>query len=190
MPRVRVDWADRPDEALGTAFGRGRTNAGRAIRGGGGNFALAQEYPHLADYAKIAQGAGGNDADVIWHGGLSRERVAEILKQSQGLCCTSVYEGFPNTFLEAWCHGRPVISSFDPDGLIASRGLGTYAMNVERFTAGIRTVLKGTRRRSAWWRIAGNISSSTHSKEMALPRFEAEFLRVLKGDVAAMRWAL
>lgn len=37
---------------------------------------------------------------------------------------TSDSEGFPNSFLQAWIRGVPVISFFDPDGLIKSRELG------------------------------------------------------------------
>jgi glycosyltransferase involved in cell wall biosynthesis len=38
---------------------------------------------------------------------------------------TAVQEGFPNTFVQAWMHGAPVVSlSVDPGSVIARHGLG------------------------------------------------------------------
>lgn len=50
-------------------------------------------------------------------------------------------EGFPNTFLQAWERGIPVISIFDPDGIIERYGLGSAAVDVETMRRALEGVL-------------------------------------------------
>src|SRR5690606_14607407 len=57
-------------------------------------------------------------------GPVPREDVPNLYRNASLLCCTSDYEGFPNTFLEAWSLGVPVVSTIDPDGVIRRHGLG------------------------------------------------------------------
>jgi glycosyltransferase involved in cell wall biosynthesis len=61
---------------------------------------------------------------VMW-GRLDNAKTRELIAHSKALVNTSLVEGFPNTFLEAWCIGKPVISfNVDPDGVIAKYNLG------------------------------------------------------------------
>ena len=62
--------------------------------------------------------------NVVWHGRVARERMPALYRAALCLCCTATLEGFPNTFLEAWSEGTPVVSTFDPDQLIRSGELG------------------------------------------------------------------
>lgn len=54
---------------------------------------------------------------------------------------TSDYEGFPNTFLQAWARRVPVASFCDPDGLIGRRGLGRACGNIDEMQTALQTLL-------------------------------------------------
>jgi glycosyltransferase involved in cell wall biosynthesis len=54
---------------------------------------------------------------------------------------TSSIEGFPNTFLQAWIRGVPVVSFFDPDSLVKRLQLGRVANSLDEMREGIRGLL-------------------------------------------------
>ncbi|HEU4779372.1 MAG TPA: glycosyltransferase family 4 protein [Steroidobacteraceae bacterium] len=54
---------------------------------------------------------------------------------------TSSIEGFPNTFLQAWVRGVPVVSFFDPDSLVQRLKLGYIASSIDEMREGIRSLL-------------------------------------------------
>ena len=53
-----------------------------------------------------------------------RSQVGEFYDRCRVFLNTSDVEGFPNSYLQAWVRGRPVVAVFDPDGLIKREGLG------------------------------------------------------------------
>jgi hypothetical protein len=55
---------------------------------------------------------------------------------------TSDLEGFPNTYLQAWVRGIPVVTTFDPDGQVRSAGLGSSHSNVTEMIQGVETMLR------------------------------------------------
>jgi glycosyltransferase involved in cell wall biosynthesis len=102
----------------------------------------------------------------------ARYRAASIL------CCTSHYEGFPNTFIEAWSHGIPVVSTVDPDGLLATRRLGAAAGNAAEMVRAISSLLDDSRRWSESSRRAREYYLASHAVDSAMSRFEELFRRI------------
>jgi len=75
----------------------------------------------LHDRVQTRAAALGN---VTLTGHVPHDRIHEHYARASILLHTSMAEGFPNVFLEAWGHGLPVVSTFDPDSVIMHHGLG------------------------------------------------------------------
>lgn len=55
---------------------------------------------------------------------------------------TSKYEGFPNTFLQAWRRGTPVISYVDPDNVIKTHRLGRVIGSEREFCVALSDLIR------------------------------------------------
>ncbi|MBI5197025.1 MAG: glycosyltransferase family 4 protein [Nitrospirae bacterium] len=117
--------------------------------------------------------------NVTIHGMVRRDRLPHLYKNASLLCCTSLYEGFPNTFLEAWSHGLPVVSTYDPDDLISAHKLGIAAADKHGLVSGIKALMESP---DLWPMISENARryfSSNHALDPVMIRFEKVFLDLL-----------
>jgi glycosyltransferase involved in cell wall biosynthesis len=120
--------------------------------------------------------------NVVWHGRKLRHEMPEMYHNAACLLCTSVREGFPNTFLEAWSCGVPVVSTLDVDGLIESRGLGKVASNLED----LRRVLNCVTSDTDGWRLSSERARTYfehhHAVDVAMARFAECLMRVAQNE--------
>lgn len=65
--------------------------------------------------------------NVKWYGYVPHQRMPDLYRQARLLLCTSESEGVPNVFLEAWSCGKGVLSTVDPDDIIARFKTGHVA---------------------------------------------------------------
>jgi glycosyltransferase involved in cell wall biosynthesis len=115
-------------------------------------------------------------------GRVQRDCMGAVYQGATALLCTSEFEGFPNTFLEAWSCGIPVLSVIDPDGLLSNGGLGIAASDVVGLLAALDTLLQDRAGWDAMSRAARDYYVARHRPEVALPRFEQLFLEVLSSQ--------
>jgi glycosyltransferase involved in cell wall biosynthesis len=115
--------------------------------------------------------------NVVLHGVIPHDKLYKYYRSASLLLCTSRFEGFPNTFLEAWSLGLPVVSTFDPDHLIETMKLGKTANEITGVIAAMRELLTDE---SEWNRISAITKKyfrENHSPDVVMPQYERIFLQ-------------
>jgi glycosyltransferase involved in cell wall biosynthesis len=87
--------------------------------------------------------------NVVMTGGLPHQAVGAWFDRSRVYVNTSDYEGFPNTFLQAWVRALPVASFFDPDRLIQRRALGRCCTDIDAMCVAINELVCDASQRTA-----------------------------------------
>ncbi len=103
---------------------------------GGQDPRVPQLYQHIAERARSLP-------NVVFEGPQPYDRVEERMRRTRLLINTSEAEGFPNTYLQAWARGTPVVATFDPDGIIQREGLGAAVSTLEQMRSAVRALLQG-----------------------------------------------
>ena len=103
---------------------------------------------------------------------------SELLEEMQGAVAvvkTSRVEGMPNTFLEAWARGVPVLSlSVDPDSKIARNDIGVVAAgSMELLTEAAASLWRDRALRTAMGERARLFIQDVHSPEAVAKRWVA-----------------
>lgn len=139
--------------------------------------------PYAGDpYSERVLAQARTISNVHLLGTVPREDMPARYRSASLLCCTSHYEGFPNTFIEAWSHGVPVVSTVDPDGLLATQGLGAAAGNASEMARAISSLLDDSRRWGEISRRAREYYLANHAVDSAMSRFEQLFRQVDEGQ--------
>lgn len=110
--------------------------------------------------------------NIDYRGQVSPDEAVRIATAAAVLLSTSDEEGFPQTFLEAWAHGTPVVSlSIDPDRVIARLGLGAVSADVRGAAEDIDRLVSRVDLREDMSRRAREYVSGAHSPTAASSAF-------------------
>jgi glycosyltransferase involved in cell wall biosynthesis len=121
--------------------------------------------------------------NIEFLGKVAPQKTRQTIADAALLLSTSDAEGFPNTFLEAWSSGTPIISlNIDPDRIIEGQGLGTVPGTVERAIADIMALMGSPQRRDDMAVRARRYVTDTHSAAAVAAVFERAVGSVRCGD--------
>lgn len=68
-------------------------------------------------------------SNISFLGPVTFEESEKLFEKAKVLICTSEYEGFPNTFLQAWSRNIPIIATVNPNNLLSQKRLGVLVKN-------------------------------------------------------------
>ena len=111
-------------------------------------------------------------------GGVPPDSIHEYYNQNKILVNTSDYEGFPNTFLEAWRYETPVLShSFDLDGLLSSGEVGFLTGDLDTLIQKTQLLDQDTELRSRMGTAARHLVKQEFSLDTVTTEYESVFRR-------------
>jgi len=81
--------------------------------------------------------------NVEYLGWVTHHEVPSLFSRARVFFNSSVVEGFPNSFLEAWRQRVPVLSTVDPGGLMKDRGLGYHVEDLDSMSRRLKQAWQG-----------------------------------------------
>ena len=95
---------------------------------------------------------------------------------------TSSKEGFPNTYMQAWCRGIPIIATYDADRLIERFGLGKHCEDVDDLAGAVDEFMKDEKLREEAGARAISYVREHHSPEAVTAKYDSLFMQLYRGE--------
>lgn len=126
---------------LAASFGSGADARGADVR-----FVMIGAAMLNDQWTKELLSAVDSVPNLEYRGARSQEEVNEALREARVLVNTSDYEGFSNTFIQAWMLEVPVVSlHVNPDGLLSEHGLGFVARTEAQLQRDVQRLIEDDR---------------------------------------------
>lgn len=100
-------------------------------------------------------------------GSMTIDEINDVLQETTVLVCTSEYEGFPNTFIQAWMRKVPVVSlNVDPDHVLEENAIGYHSKTFEQIVNDIRLLIDNSSLREKMGASAQKYAFENHTIEI------------------------
>jgi glycosyltransferase involved in cell wall biosynthesis len=110
--------------------------------------------------------------NLTYIGGVSQNEVNRRLEEGHILVCTSQYEGFSNTFVQAWMRKVPVVSlNADPDNILVREGIGFKSLTFERLFQDVKLLIEDKELREKMGKKAQQYAHKNHGIEKMVNSF-------------------
>jgi glycosyltransferase involved in cell wall biosynthesis len=123
-------------------------------------------------------------SNVSFHGRLSYWDTNELYGRAKLLVNTSDVEGFPNSYLQAWIRGVPVVTLIDPDGVIERESLGVAARSSAQIGDAVEYLLGNPTARKAASERCAAFMAREYAEDKVLAAYLDTFEQVTRIDAA------
>jgi glycosyltransferase involved in cell wall biosynthesis len=110
--------------------------------------------------------------NIRFLGQVAPDDAERVIAEAAVLLCTSDKEGFPNTFLQAWSHGTPVVTlQVDPDSVIKRLELGAITGTIDATVEQLQRLLVSVQERQDIATRAHEYIVAHHSEPVVVKAF-------------------
>jgi glycosyltransferase involved in cell wall biosynthesis len=118
--------------------------------------------------------------NVTFHGFVPQHRIGEFFERARVHVSTSETDGFPNTFLQAWSRGTPVVTFLDPGRIVTRNGMGSAVSDIGELNAAIARLARDP----ADWQAASARGARYFDEQLNEPRTVSTYMEALSGLLA------
>ena len=97
--------------------------------------------PGFTDLFNEIKSKASNLPNLIFHGSVPYHDIGVKYASARVFVNTSDTEGFPNSYLQAWIRGTPVVAFFDPDALIQRENLGCRVSSLDEMANAVTELM-------------------------------------------------
>ena len=134
---------------------------------------ICKSVSYKLDYYNDIKCQSGEISNVTFIEYVPFKEIGTYFKKAKIFINTSIYEGFPNTFLQAWRCGTPVISlHVNPDNIIDLFGLGFHSKTLLQMQTDLNVLYSDTKRYKKMSDAACKYVKQNHDIEKIIREFK------------------